>query len=119
MIEPVKLGNFFIVFFSAAMVIMLGALYALLFALARIKKHAYMMSWAYFSYAGLFIATLLLAYAANLLQQPLWIAIVILMLVGYLLAPHAIWHLCVSTHADDSKAVPPNKIFDTQRLRER
>ena len=32
MIEPVALADFFVTFFSAAMVIMSGALYALLFA---------------------------------------------------------------------------------------
>ncbi len=27
------------------------------------------------------------------------------MLVGYLVAPHAVWHLCVATHAE-GEAVP-------------
>jgi hypothetical protein len=29
-----------------------------------------------------------------------WISIVVVMLVGYLLAPHGIWLLCVNTHDD-------------------
>lgn len=82
------------------MVIMLGALYALLFAYSRIKHSPRLMPLAYITYAGLFVSTLFLADAANLLKHPLWQAVVFLMLVGYLLAPHAIWHLCVGTHAD-------------------
>ncbi|HEY0664496.1 MAG TPA: hypothetical protein VGD24_00330 [Gallionella sp.] len=100
MIEPASLANFFTIFFSSAMVIMLGALYALLFAYSRVRKSPRLMPLAYGAYVGLFAATLILADAANLLKQPLWQAVVLLMLAGYLLAPHAIWHLCVGTHAD-------------------
>ncbi|MBU0688168.1 MAG: hypothetical protein KJ850_11530 [Gammaproteobacteria bacterium] len=99
MIEPASLGNFFTIFFTAAMVILLGALYALLFAYSRIRLVPALMPLAYLSYAGLFVSTLVLANAANLLSHPLWVAVVVCMLVGYLLAPHAIWHLCVGTHA--------------------
>lgn len=103
MIEPASLANFFTIFFSAAMVIMLGALYALLFAYSRLKRDSRLMPVAYLSYIGLFVSTLFLADAANLLKHPLWTVIVVLMLVGYLLAPHAIWHLCVGTHAEEQE----------------
>ncbi|GAB1232296.1 hypothetical protein UT4_07620 [Ferrigenium sp. UT4] len=109
MIEPANLANFFTIFFSSAMVIMLGALYALLFAYSRIKAMPLLMPLAYVSYAGLFAFTLLLANAANLLASPLWATVVVFMLVGYLLAPHAIWHLCVGTHAaehGEAEALP-------------
>lgn len=109
MIEPANLANFFTIFFSSAMVIMLGALYALLFAFARIKGNARLMPLAYLSYAGLFASTLFLADAANLLRHPFWTVVVVFMLVGYLLAPHAIWHLCVGTHDlehGQAKALP-------------
>lgn len=98
MIEPANLANFFTIFFSAALVIVLGALYALLFAYARIRMRPALMPLAYLSYAGLFVAVLVLARGANLLSHPLWTGVVIFMLVGYLLAPHGIWHLCVGTH---------------------
>jgi len=101
MIEPVALANFFTVFFSAAMVIMTGALYALLFAFARIKGVPRLMPLAYFAYACLVVSVLFLADAANLFHSSFWTAIVGLMLVGYLVAPHAIWHLCVGTHAGE------------------
>ena len=109
MIEPASLGNFFTIFFTSAMVIMLGALYALLFAFSRLRGDTRLMPLAYLSYAGLLISTLFLADAANLLKHPFWIIIVAFMLVGYLLAPHAIWHLCVGTHAtehDEAETVP-------------
>ncbi len=114
MIEPVALKDFFLTFFSAAMVIMTGGLYALLFAYSRVKSRPGLMPLAYASYIGLFISVLTLAYAANLLNHGFWITIVILMLVGYLLAPHAIWHLCVGTHQDEAAdAVESVKVFST------
>ena len=102
MIEPVALKDFFITFFSAAMVIMTGGLYALLFAYARIKRRPALMGMAYVAYVGLVISVITLATAANLFNSTFWITIVALMLIGYLAAPHAIWHLCVGTHQDES-----------------
>ncbi len=104
MIEPASLSSFFTIFFASAMVILLGALYALLFAYARIRRVRWLMSMAYLSYAGLFVSTLILAQAANLLSHPLWATVVGCMLLGYLLAPHGIWHLCVGTHAQAEAA---------------
>jgi hypothetical protein len=104
MLEPVKLANFFTVFFSAASVILFGAAYALIFAWSRVRGRPRLMPLAYAAYAGLFVSVIVLAFAANLFNDPFWTAIVLLMLVGYLLAPHAIWHLCVGTHADEREA---------------
>jgi uncharacterized membrane protein len=99
MIEPVALKDFFLTFFSAAMVILTGALYALLFAYARVKQRPRLMPLAYLAYLGLVASVLVLATVANLFATGFWTLIVALMLIGYLLAPHAIWHLCVGTHA--------------------
>lgn len=101
MIEPARLADFFTIFFASAMVIVLGALYALLFAYARIKAMPRLMPLAYTAYLGLFVSSLFLAQAANLLAYPLWATVVACMLFGYLLAPHGIWHLCVATHVDE------------------
>jgi glucan phosphoethanolaminetransferase (alkaline phosphatase superfamily) len=101
MIEPVALKDFFLTFFSAAMVILSGALYALLFAWARVKQRPRLMPLAYLAYLGLVVSVLVLAMVANLFATDFWTAIVVLMLIGYLLAPHAIWHLCVGTHAHE------------------
>lgn len=108
MIEPVKLADFFITFFSAASVIIFGALYALLFAYSKIKNVPRLMLLAYAAYAVLFVSVMVLANVANLFGSPFWQFIVFLMLVGYLLAPRFIFQLCVATHdaaSDDDSAV--------------
>ena len=99
MIEPVKLADFFTVFFSAASVILFGASYALLFAWSRVRNKPRLMPLAYAAYGGLVVSVIVLALAANLFNNSFWTFIVLLMLVGYLVAPQAIWHLCVGTHA--------------------
>ena len=98
MLEPVKLADFFTVFFSAASVILFGATYALLFAWSRIRSRPRLMPLAYAGYAGLAVSVLVLAQAAHLFHNTFWTFIVLLMLAGYLVAPHAIWRLCVGTH---------------------
>jgi uncharacterized membrane protein len=98
MIEPANPADFFTIFFTSAMVIVLGALYALLFAFSRVKGMPRLMPAAYIAYGGLFISGLLLARATHLFNNPWWATAVVLMLAGYLLAPHAIWHLCAATH---------------------
>lgn len=110
MIEPVELADFFVTFFSAAAVILCGALYALLFAWSRIRNMPRLMPLAYAAYAALFASAILLGDAANLFGSLFWMAVVMLMLAGYLAAPHAVWHLCVTTHAAaqrDMPAAPP------------
>jgi len=97
MLQPVEMQDFFIVFFSSAMVIMAGALYALLFAWSRLQKKPLLMFFAYASYAVLFVSVLVLSYAAHLFG--FWWWLVLFMLIGYLLAPHGIWKLCEATHA--------------------
>lgn len=99
MIEPVKMADFFVAFFSAASVILFGALYALLFAYSRMKNVPRLMALAYAAYAVLFVSVIALATVANLFGSYFWVSVTMLMLLGYLAAPHAIWHLCVTTHA--------------------
>jgi hypothetical protein len=112
MIEPVALADFFVTFFSAAMVILCGGLYALLFAFARVKNAPRLMPLAYIAYIGLAISAVLLANAANLFNSTFWTIVVLLMLAGYLLAPHGIWHLCVRTHEHEDEEEPETrKIF--------
>lgn len=117
MIEPVEMQNFFITFFSAAMVVIMGALYALLFAWSRLHKTRGLMLLAYAAYAGLFVSVMILANATNL--EGYWKVIVVIMLIGYLLAPHGIWHLSVGTHASgqevESRTGSANEIRAHQR----
>jgi hypothetical protein len=98
MIEPVELKDFFAAFFSGAMVVLSGALYALLFAWSRIHGPARMMVLAYAAYALLVVSVVVLSDALHL--GGFWWIVAATMLIGYLLAPHGIWHLCAGTHAD-------------------
>jgi hypothetical protein len=98
MIEPVQLDNFFVTFLSAAMVVITGAVYALLFAWSRFYRKPRLMVLAYGAYAMLVTAVWVLADATNL--QGFWRILVILLVLGYLLAPHGIWHLCVGIHTE-------------------
>ena len=101
MIEPVHLTNFFIVFLTAALILIFGALYALLFTFAKINKNKNYLYVAYLAYGALSISIFSLAIFANLVKQPFWIFVVALMLIGYFFAPQAIWKLCVATHQSE------------------
>lgn len=99
MVEPAKLGNFFLLFFSAACVILLGGVYAFMFAFARIRNLPRLMPFAYLAYGGLCASVFVLGYSANLYSDGIWIALIVVMLIGYLLAPHAVFRLCAGMHA--------------------
>lgn len=96
--EPAQPSNFFLLFSSAAGVIVLGAAYASLFAVARMRKLPKLMPFAYAAYGGLCASVLALGYAANLYRGGVWTALVVVMLVGYLFAPHAAFRLCNGMH---------------------
>jgi hypothetical protein len=104
MIEPVALKDFFITFFSAAMIIMAGASYALLFAWSKVNPKRLIKMSAYGAYIILLVSVYQLSLAANLIGY--WRIISYLMVIGYFFAPIAIWHLCKKTH-DDSLLVKP------------
>lgn len=99
MLEPVELADFFITFFSAGMIILFGAVYALLFAWSRVRNHPGLMPLAYAAYGILVVNVYLLANATHLSGH--WQIVVYTMLSGYLLAPHGIWHLCIGTHPEN------------------
>jgi hypothetical protein len=101
---------------SGALVVLFGALYAMLFAFARLR-HPFLMPLAYGAYALFAAAALVLANALHL--SGYWLILVLLMLAGYLLAPHGIWHLCVGTHSATHQSVSgASSQADTQPLRE-
>jgi hypothetical protein len=105
MIEPVALKDFFIAFFSSALIILAGASYALLFAWSRINTHAGIKIAALASYAVLVVSVLELTRAAQF--QGYWLIISVAMVIGYFFAPIGIWHLCVKTHGhhDDCQKI--------------
>ena len=96
MIEPVALEDFFITFFSSALIILAGASYALLFAWSKVNPRIQIKIAAYVSYGALIAAVVELTNAAHF--QGYWLVISLVMVIGYFFAPIAIWHLCVKTH---------------------
>ncbi len=102
MVDPVAIENIFAAALSGAMVIIFGGLYAFLFAFSKIRNSLRLKIGAYFCYALLFASTLFLARYLNL--DGMWRWVVLVMVVGYLLAPQAIWHLCVGTHEKGAPA---------------
>jgi hypothetical protein len=90
----------------AAAIVLFGALYALLLALWYLRQRRPLLMLAGGAYLLLASSTLLVARALDL--HGAWLAIPIALLVGYLLAPHAIWRLCVGiegAHPPESR--PP------------
>ena len=86
---------------SGGMIVLSGGLYALLFALARLRNSRELGYCAYAAYAILVVFSLSLLHALRL--EGAWTVLVIVMLAGYLLAPKAVWHLCVGTHGEHGR----------------
>ena len=109
MLEPVALKDFFITFFSSALIIMAGASYALLFAWSKVNSNSRIKMAAFVSYLVLLVSVAELTRAANF--SGYWLMISIAMVVGYFFAPIGIWHLCVKTHEDHDA---PTKILEEE-----
>ncbi len=103
MVEPVVAQHILIAAMAGAMVVLFGAIYAMLFAWSKIKKDPRYMIGAYFAYSIFVVFTAIMAYTLNL--TGFWYSIVAVMLIGYLLAPHGVWHLCVGTHKQEVEAI--------------
>jgi len=104
MIDPVEMQNFFAAFFSGALVIVFGAVYALLLTWGRLKDSRGFVLAAYAVYALLAASVLVLSETMNF--SGFWNVLTVLMLLGYLLAPHGIWLLSRDTHKHDEPASP-------------
>ncbi len=91
---------------SGALIVVSGALYALLFALGKLHASRISMYGAYLAYGALIGFSLLLLRALDL--AGLWVVVVIVMLAGYFVAPKAIWHLCLGTHGEQRHSFPGN-----------
>jgi len=104
MINPVEMQDFFAAFFSGALVIVFGAVYALLLAWGRLKDSRGFVAAAYAVYAMLAASVFVLSEAMHF--DGFWNLLTVVMLVGYLLAPHGIWLLSRDTH-EHEEAAPP------------
>ena len=101
MIEPIALKDFFVSFFSSALIILAGASYALLFAWSKVNIKRWIKIASYLSYLVLAVAVFVLTKAANF--SGYWLTLSAVMLIGYFFAPIGIWHLCVKTHSHTSE----------------
>lgn len=100
LIEPIALADFFLSFFSAAMIILLGALYAGLFAWAKITSQYRFQLAAWVVYFALLITVGVFSHINHF--NGYWLGLSVLMVAGYGWMPYAIWRLCVATHAGES-----------------
>ena len=99
--DPVAVEHLLAAGTAGAMVVLFGAAYALLFALSRVHDRPRLMILAYGAYLLFALAVTVLTVTLNL--TGFWAFVAAVMLVGYLLAPHGIWHLCVGTHAAETQ----------------
>lgn len=97
--EPMGLQDMFFGTMAGAAIVLMGAAYALFFALGRLHRSRAMIAAALASYGLLAVATYVLVDALAL--SGIWILVTTVMLIGYFLLPRAIWHLCVGTHAGE------------------
>lgn len=103
--EPMGLQAMFFGTMAGAAIVLMGASYALFFALGRLHASRVMQWASLLSYLLLIMSVVVLADAFAL--GGFWILVTAVMLVGYFLLPRAIWHLCVGTHAEDVATSQP------------
>lgn len=98
MLEPVALSDFFLSFFSAAMIVLLAALYAGLYAWAAITRKAKLRYWTWLVYGLLLACVGVFAKVYHL--SGYWQILAAAMAFGYWWMPRLIWRLCVATHIE-------------------
>lgn len=101
MIEPVALSDFFISFFSGALIILTAAVYAALFAWEKLRGGILLRCGSWLAY-GLLLACVAVFAKALHLNGP-WRILVVLMVAGYWWMPRLIWRLCTATHAHEAE----------------
>ena len=99
MSDPLGIQNLFLGTMSGAVVVLSGAFYALFFALGRLNRSYSLSLAALVAYVLLVVAVCTLVVALDL--NGVWMGVAAAMLIGYFLAPRAIWRLCVGTHGDE------------------
>ncbi len=95
--DAIALQNLFMGTMAGAAIVLLGAFYALFFALSKIHRHRIAHIVSLLAYAGLAAATYVLVVALEL--SGFWLFVTAVMLIGYFVAPRLIWRLCVGVHA--------------------
>jgi len=100
MIDPVATQHIMAAAIAGALIILFGAIYALLFALSRLRRRPMLMLWAYAAYAVLLGAVSVLSSTLNM--SGFWQLVAAVMVIGYFVAPRLIWHLCAGTHVSEA-----------------
>lgn len=101
MIDPVDAQRIILATLAAGAAVLFGACYAIFLALSRLRALAVLRQLSNLSYLALAVSVLALAWYLELTGG--WLALVVILLAGYYLAPRFIWRLSVATHdsADD------------------
>lgn len=81
-------------------ILLSGSAYAFLLAIGKLYKKIYYLILAYASYLILSIIALLFSMMLHL--EGVWLIAPVILLAGYLFAPHVILHLCISTYGSRS-----------------
>lgn len=98
LLEPVALSDFFLSFFSAAMIILTATIYAALYAWGKIRSRRGFYLGAGIAYLALLISVAVFSQVNHLVGHWLWLSAT--MALGYGLMPMLIWNLCVASHDD-------------------
>ncbi|MEZ5557107.1 MAG: hypothetical protein R3E86_00960 [Pseudomonadales bacterium] len=93
-----ELRDLFVGTMAGAAVVLMGAFYALFYALGKLNAHRLSLAASFFSCLGLVAATIVLTDALQL--RGFWLLVPAAMVVGYLVAPMVIWRLSVDIHND-------------------
>ncbi len=96
MIDPIDVQRIVLATLAAGAAVLFGACYAIFLALSRLRDLAVLRRLSNLSYLALAVSVLALAWHLRLAGG--WLALVVILLVGYYLAPRFIWRLSVATH---------------------
>ena len=107
MIDPVATQHLLAAAAAGALIIIFGALYALLFAQSRLSGRPRLIHGAYAAYFVLVACVAVLVRTLNL--TGFWQAVAAVMVVGYFIAPRLIWNLCAGTHGPDAHHGPDER----------
>ncbi len=95
--QPVDSTDLFASFVAAALILLAGAGYALLYAWGRLRQRPVVLVAAYGAFGVLAASVWVLARTTHLEGD--WAILTALLLLGYFLLPRAIFRLCAATHA--------------------
>jgi hypothetical protein len=97
-VEPVDVQRIATAALSAGAIVLFGALYAVLFALSRMRGQLNLGRYALLSYGFLVASAIVLANALE--AEGLWAILIGVLLIGYFAAPRLIWRLNLAVHAE-------------------